>query len=212
VHTGINFWIPNAAYGLPLNETTLPQVLNARGFKSHAIGKWHLGCHKTAYLPTFRGFDSFFGYYEGSEDYWTHNFYGHGLDFHSEEGQYCGVKNCSKLLWGAVGVADQPNYWEAYSTNLFTERAVEVIRTHHSAEPAAAGLFLYLAYQGVHEPRQSPEHYYAAYNASIADVERRQFAGMLSALDEGVANVSAGLDEGLLSFSRPHSRLYGESL
>ena len=44
---------------------------------------------------------------------------------------------------------------------------------------------LYLAYQGVHEPRQSPEHYYAAYNASIADVERRQFAGMLSALDEG---------------------------
>ena len=39
VHTGINFWIPNAAYGLPLNETTLPQVLNARGFRSHAVGK-----------------------------------------------------------------------------------------------------------------------------------------------------------------------------
>ena len=36
--------------------------------------QWHLGCHKTAYLPTFRGFDSFMGYYEGSEDYWTHNF------------------------------------------------------------------------------------------------------------------------------------------
>jgi arylsulfatase A-like enzyme len=120
VHTGINFWIPNAAYGLPLNETTLPQVLNARGFKSHAVGKWHLGCHKTAYLPTFRGFDSFYGYYEGSEDYWTHNFYGHGLDFHYEEGQYCAIGNCSKLLWDAVGVADQPDYWAAYSTNLFT--------------------------------------------------------------------------------------------
>ena len=39
VHTGINFWIPNAAYGLPLNETTLAQVMNARGFKSHAVGK-----------------------------------------------------------------------------------------------------------------------------------------------------------------------------
>ena len=38
---------------------------------------------------------------------------GNGLDFHLEEGQYCGVKNCSKLLWDAVGVADQPNYWEA---------------------------------------------------------------------------------------------------
>jgi arylsulfatase A-like enzyme len=39
VHTGINFWIPNAAYGLPLNETTLAQVMNTRGFKSHAVGK-----------------------------------------------------------------------------------------------------------------------------------------------------------------------------
>ena len=59
-------------------------------------------------------------YYEGSEDYWTHNFYGHGLDFHEENGQYCGPSNCSKLLWEAVGDVDQPAYWEAYSTNLFT--------------------------------------------------------------------------------------------
>jgi arylsulfatase A-like enzyme len=40
VHTGINVWIPNAAYGLPLNESTLANVLNARGFRSHAVGKW----------------------------------------------------------------------------------------------------------------------------------------------------------------------------
>ena len=40
VHTGINYWIPNLAYGLPLNETLLPQVLGKRGFTSHAVGKW----------------------------------------------------------------------------------------------------------------------------------------------------------------------------
>lgn len=45
----------------------------------------------------------------------------------------------------------------------------------------------------MHEPRQSPEHYYDKYNTSITDLERRQFAGMLSALDEGMANVSAAL-------------------
>ena len=68
--------------------------------------QWHLGLHKSAYLPTFRGFDSFYGYYEGSEDYWTHNFYGHGLDFHEENGQYCGASGrqqhvlteCSALM------------------------------------------------------------------------------------------------------------------
>jgi hypothetical protein len=47
----------------------------------------------------------------------------------------------------------------------------------------------------VHEPRQSPEHYYDQYNATIADMDRRQFAGMLSALDEGLANVTTALKE-----------------
>ena len=80
------------------------------------------------------------------------------------------------------------------STNLFTDRAVEIIKKHHSTEQDKP-LFLYLAYQGVHEPRQSPEHYYDKYNETIMDLQRRQFAGMLSALDEGVENVTAALRE-----------------
>ena len=50
VHTGINFWIPNAAYGLPLNETTFAQVMNARGYKSHAVGKVCTGCPRPQML------------------------------------------------------------------------------------------------------------------------------------------------------------------
>ena len=75
----------------------------------------------------------------------TDNPDGKGLDFHFEDRQYCAIGNCSKLLWDAVGVADQPDYWNAYSTNLFTARACDIIRTHHSAADGA-GLFLYLAY------------------------------------------------------------------
>jgi hypothetical protein len=96
-------------------------------------------------------------YYEGSEDYFTHNFYGNGLDFHKEEGQYCGPYNCSELLWGAVGKESDPNYWESYSTNLFAGRAVAIVQQHAAltaqtaATTAPAPLFLYLAFQGVHE-------------------------------------------------------------
>jgi len=38
LHTGINFWLPNIAAGLALNEVTLADVLNKRGYVSHAVG------------------------------------------------------------------------------------------------------------------------------------------------------------------------------
>ena len=37
------------------------------------IFQWHLGFFKTDYTPTKRGFDSFFGYWCGKEDYWDHS-------------------------------------------------------------------------------------------------------------------------------------------
>ncbi|XP_062448081.1 arylsulfatase G [Rhea pennata] len=46
--------------GLPLNETTLAEVLREAGYSTGAIGKWHLG-HHGRYHPNFRGFDYYFG-------------------------------------------------------------------------------------------------------------------------------------------------------
>eukprot|EP00040_Diaphanoeca_grandis_P014932 m.75864 g.75864 ORF g.75864 m.75864 type:complete len:563 (+) comp24834_c0_seq1:76-1764(+) len=210
VHTGINLWIPNAAYGLPLNETTMAQVLNGRGYTSHAVGKWHLGCYKTPYLPTYRGFSSFYGYYEGSEDYISHNYYGNGLDFHQEDEQNCSFKSgCSKLLWDTVGVGNcdrngscsVANYWDYYSTHLFTARAIDIINSHGATTTSnvfaatSSPMFLYLAFQAVHEPRQCPQHYVDRYNTTIDDDGRRVFAGMLGAVDEGMANITAALRE-----------------
>jgi hypothetical protein len=51
---------PKAIDGLPVNEITIANILSAKGYKTMAIGKWHLG-HKAKYLPTSRGFDSFYG-------------------------------------------------------------------------------------------------------------------------------------------------------
>ncbi|MCX7014947.1 MAG: sulfatase [Candidatus Sumerlaeota bacterium] len=46
--------------GLDLKEVLLPQILKPQGYATAVIGKWHLG-HTPEYLPTRRGFDSYFG-------------------------------------------------------------------------------------------------------------------------------------------------------
>ncbi len=51
---------PQDTTGLALDETTIASMLKAKEYKTMCIGKWHLG-HTPEYLPTRRGFDSYFG-------------------------------------------------------------------------------------------------------------------------------------------------------
>lgn len=56
--TGVLF--PNSNTGLPQSEISVAKVLKDNGYKTAAIGKWHLG-HKSPFLPTDHGFDSYYG-------------------------------------------------------------------------------------------------------------------------------------------------------
>ena len=51
---------PSSKEGMDLDEKTLADILKPDGYKSKAIGKWHLG-YPPPYLPTNRGFDSYYG-------------------------------------------------------------------------------------------------------------------------------------------------------
>jgi arylsulfatase len=51
---------PHSVSGTSLDETLLSDLFHAKGYKTMAIGKWHLG-DAPEYLPLNRGFDSFYG-------------------------------------------------------------------------------------------------------------------------------------------------------
>ena len=51
---------PDSVNGLPSYELTLSEILKEKGYKTAAIGKWHLG-HKKEFLPTNNGFDYYYG-------------------------------------------------------------------------------------------------------------------------------------------------------
>lgn len=53
---------PGSIGGLPLNETTIAEVLKPVGYATAAVGKWHLGYGANGtYLPTNQGFDEYLG-------------------------------------------------------------------------------------------------------------------------------------------------------
>ncbi|CAH1273093.1 ARSB [Branchiostoma lanceolatum] len=159
---------PWQASAVPSNFTFLPEKLKGLGYATHMVGKWHLGMCNWKYTPTYRGFDSFYGYYNGAEDYYTH-VVANGLDLRDD-------KEVVKTKNGQ------------YGTYFFTDRVVDIVEKH----PADTPLFLYLPFQNVHQPLQVPKRFEDMY-ASVQNENRRKLLGMVSALDEAVGNVTMAM-------------------
>ncbi len=157
--------------GLPLDEHLLPETLRAAGFQTFMAGKWHLGIERVASHPYQRGFDRAYGHLGAAVDYFTHIWLG-GLDWHRN----------GKVLRE-----------EGYSTELITAEALEQIRTRDKSAP----MFLYVAFNAPHTPLQSTPKYLDRY-ADIENPNRRLFAAMVSAVDDGVGKILAAIEaEGL---------------
>ncbi|XP_071109637.1 arylsulfatase B-like [Haliotis cracherodii] len=155
---------------VPLNYSFLPQELKKLGYATHMVGKWHLGFCKWECTPTYRGFDTFFGYYNAQEGYFNHTL-----------GGYLDYRDNKLPAW---------DYKGEYSAYTFAQKAVDIIHQHNVSQP----LFLYLPYQSVHDPMEVPVEYFNMY-PSVMNQGRRTYSGMVTALDDAVGNVTMALKE-----------------
>jgi arylsulfatase A-like enzyme len=154
--------------GLPLDQQILPQYLKDMGYQTSLVGKWHLGFRQREYLPTSRGFDSFYGHLTGGIGYWDH-VHGGGYDW---------ARN------------DEVLREEGYATHLMANEAVRVIKGRNPDEP----LFLYAAFSAPHLPNEAPEETIASY-ADIENPHRRVHAAMVTELDTGIGKIVDALEE-----------------
>ena len=154
-----------AKVGLDVTQKTMGDRLKAAGYTNAWIGKSHLG-YEPEFHPLKRGFDFYFGFLGGAHDYL--DFDGRGRDPVQRNGK--------------------PVPQEDYLTDSLGREAAQFIEKN-KGQP----WFTYLAFNAVHAPMEAPEKYTSQF--SSLEAKRKQFAGMLTGLDEAVGTVLTKLRE-----------------
>ena len=217
---GVGYYDMKGPEAVPLEYQMLPAVLKEQyGYETHAVGKWNLGNIVKDYTPTFRGFDSFVGYYAAAlRDYWYH---GGGSCKRSKTSTVppapftTDLSNSSGINDPAgVRAADAPGINGTYDLDIFAADAVRRIEAHATAQAARraagqaeSGLYVYAAFQNVHcsaqdkstpsgaMPLHAPCHEVDTIYATTTNDTYKVMGGMITYLDYGVGNLTAALEK-----------------
>ncbi|KAI4488482.1 hypothetical protein M0802_011588 [Mischocyttarus mexicanus] len=120
---------------IPKSFKLLPEYLQDLGYLTHLVGKWHVGYYAPRYTPTRRGFNTFYGYYNGYIEYWNHTTSDHETGLHLGNDLHRDKPN--KL---------SPEFATGYFTDLLTEEAEQIIFNHDPVTP----LYLQIAHLAMH--------------------------------------------------------------
>ena len=158
--------------GLTPETPSIAGLLKKAGYETYLVGKWHLG-YLPAFSPMANGFDYFFGFHAGATDYISH------VDQVGKPDLY---EN------------DEPIKKEGYITDLFMEKATEIISKSHQKP-----FFLAITFNAPHWPWQGPG------DKPYGDANWRGggspaiYASMMKNLDDAVGTIVKTIDDGKLS-------------
>lgn len=130
---------------LDRNVVTVGSLLQRSGYRTYAVGKWHVG-KEPHNLPPARGFDRSLIQGDSGSDNWE------------TDQRYLALTD--RVYWFEDGKpANMPK--EFYSSRFYADKAIDYLRndwaTTRSTERAP--FFLYLAFQANHIPLQAPPEF-----------------------------------------------------
>lgn len=167
---------PNSLNGLPPSEITLAEQLKKAGYATAAVGKWHLG-HRTQFLPTSQGFDTYFGIpYSNDMDKVGKGNY---KELPDDSIRY---EDYNVPLMRDTAIIERPANQNTI-TRRYSEEAVAFIKAHKE-EP----FFVYLAHNLPHIPLFASADF-------KGKSERGLYGDVLEEIDDGVGEIMATLQE-----------------
>ncbi|WP_139955954.1 sulfatase-like hydrolase/transferase [Flavicella sediminum] len=152
--------------GTPLSEIMISEALKEQGYRTSAIGKWHVGDHPSLHPPK-HGFDHWFGFPGGGMNYW-------------------GISKgpLQTIFRNGVKVPEEELN---YLTDDFTNEAIDFI-SKKDDKP----FFMYLAYNAPHGPDHAVEKYLEE-TKHIEYAGRSIYGAMVNAVDNGVGRIDSTL-------------------
>ncbi len=160
--------LPWSQYGLPNDEHLLSEALKQAGYRTAMLGKWQLGHYKKDFWPTRRGFESFYGSFNGDLD--------------------C-VRKTNVLRQPDWHRNDRPIREDGYCTTLIGRDAVRIIEKHDRIKP----LFLFLSFNAPQSPLTAPKAYLDRF-PELRDLDQRAYAAAVTALDDAIGKVIAAIE------------------
>jgi len=172
-----NAYSPGAKVGINPDETTLAEMLKARGYATAIFGKWHLG-DAPQFMPRKHGFDAFYGILY-SNDMWPK---------HPQQGP---VFNFPDIYLYENETPIQKLEEQSFLTQALTNKAISFIENHKN-EP----FFIYLPHPQPHVPLFAGKDF-------VGTQERGLYGDVIHEIDHGVGQIIAtlkknGLEENTL--------------
>ena len=154
---------------LDFSEKTFGDYFRHAGYATALIGKWHNGLYCRDYLPDRRGFDLFYGFANGGQDYWKWNL----------------LRNDAAALHDG-----------RYLTDALNDEAIRFIREQKS-KPFAMFLAHHAPHSPLQAPEPLVRKYRARLGKDASEAVTVTYA-MIETMDTGLGRVFQTLrDEGL---------------